>query len=124
MIRFIDIGKQYWLAAENEDENWDLFSFIDTVPDKYVTVSGNQFWECWEDFVEDYNSSDGWREIELERFRGLVDPKFFKPIKTEEHRYMESMQKPRENRMFFTRNDKIEIFEGIHIKGALPKKGE
>ena len=59
-----------------EDEFEDSFAFIDTVVDRFVDVGGNQFWDSWDDFAEDYN---GWRGMELERFRGLVDKKFFRP---------------------------------------------
>ena len=85
MIRFIDVGKQYWGEAyhiEDDPEYREEFSFIDTVVDKYVTVNGNQYWNCWDDFADDYESSGGWDDrvaggkMPLERFRCLIDEKF------------------------------------------------
>uniref|UniRef100_A0A6M3XRI9 Uncharacterized protein n=1 Tax=viral metagenome TaxID=1070528 RepID=A0A6M3XRI9_9ZZZZ len=76
MIRFIDLGKQYWLDSDNKE----FFAYIDTVPDRFVDVNGNQYWDCWEDFEQDYIDASGWRgEVDLERFKGLTDKKFFRP---------------------------------------------
>jgi len=76
MIRFIKLGRQYWGGG---DENREHFAYIDTVVDKFVQVNGEHFWDCWEDFVEDYNSlGRGWREIPLERFKSLTAKIFFR----------------------------------------------
>ena len=76
MIRFINLEKQYWLPGSDDPE---YFSFIDTISDRFVEANGEQFWECWDDFEEDYNAGEKWRGIELERFKSLVNPIFFRP---------------------------------------------
>lgn len=72
MIRFIDLGKQYW--EENEFAN-KSFAFINTVTDRFVEFNTNQFWDTKEDFTEDYKQS-GYEcipsEEGLERFLSLI----------------------------------------------------
>ena len=84
MIRFIDIKKQYWGIQELEEELCsntsefeDQFAFIDTVIDRFVDMGDCQYWDCWDDFVESYGEGGGWREIPLDSFKSLLDPKFF-----------------------------------------------
>ncbi len=85
MIRFIDMGKQYWggLDVEDSDHCREEFAFIDTVTDRFVDVGGNRYWDCWDDFAEDYNSA-GWDDkvrggkMELSRFKALIDKKFIR----------------------------------------------
>ena len=85
MIRFIDLGLQYWLEMEpdlQDDPEPQHFAFIDTVIDRFVDVSGSQFWDNWDDFQEDYSASEGWDDrvsggkMPLERFRGLMEGKY------------------------------------------------
>lgn len=79
MIRFIDLGKQYW-GDENVASDLgfrEYFAFIDTVPDQFVQVENYSFWDCWDDFAEFYEQYP-WRGMELERFKGLTNPKFFR----------------------------------------------
>lgn len=77
MIRFIDLGKQYW--GENESMLPDFFAFIDTTIDKFVELNGSQFWECWDSFMEDFNANKGYKNISIGKFASLVDKKFFRP---------------------------------------------
>jgi len=79
MIRFIDLGGQYY-ADDSDDKEYQTFAFIDTVVDRFVEANDEQFWQCWDDFAEDYKLGEKWREMELKRFKSLVDPKYFKPI--------------------------------------------
>lgn len=88
MIRFIDLGKQYWGDTTNiEDDNdyRESFAFIDTTTDTFVEVGERQFWDCWEDFEDDYTYCIQWDDrvkggkVNLGRFKSLVSGKFFRP---------------------------------------------
>lgn len=88
MVRFIDIGKQYWGGLEysdNDDDYREEFAFIDTAVDRFIDVNGRQYWDCWDDFAEDYNVNGGWdnkvsggKIQKLDRFKSLMDDKFFR----------------------------------------------
>ena len=82
MIRFIDIGKQYWgytPSLDDDDDYREEFAFIDTAVDRFVDVNGFQCWDCWDDFEEDYIAFGGWRgALEPERFKSLTNEKFFR----------------------------------------------
>ena len=80
MIRFINLGKQYWgdtSLIKDDEEFREYFTFIDTLCDQFVQVENYSFWDCWDDFAE-YYAQYPWREMELERFKSLTDPKFFR----------------------------------------------
>ncbi len=60
MIRFINLTGQIML------DDAPYFAWYDTVTDTFMTFSGFQTWDCWHDFVEDYDGN------ELERFHKLM----------------------------------------------------
>ena len=68
MIRFIDLGDQ---ILEGQKE----FAWFDTVTDTFEEFNGNQAWETWEDFAEDYLVDEGKGMIPdsrpLRRYKGL-----------------------------------------------------
>ena len=61
MIRFINLTGQIFI---DDDELY--FAWYDTVTDTFLTFSGIQTWDSWEDFVRDYNGKD------LKRFHRLM----------------------------------------------------
>ena len=61
MIRFIDLTGQ---IIDGETD----FAWYDTVTDKFLSFSGNQTWNSWDDFVTDYNPDE---TFPLSRFRDL-----------------------------------------------------
>ena len=72
MIRFIDLGRQYWLDQEDKD-NEKSFAFINTVTDRFIEAGGNQFWDTKEDFIEDLQVSTlQLTKEEEERFSRLI----------------------------------------------------
>jgi hypothetical protein len=71
MIRFVDLGTQI-------DEDRRQFAYFDTVTETFVTVSGEQVWESWADFIGAADCDSGSRvNRERDRFRGLAEPWVF-----------------------------------------------
>ena len=60
MIRFINLTGQVF----PDDDTY--FAWYDTITSTFMTFTGCQTWDCWGDFVEDYDGDD------LERFRRLM----------------------------------------------------
>ena len=74
MIRFIDLGDQI-LEGQRE------FAWFDTVTDTFEEVNGNQTWDTWEEFEEDYNADPNKHPLDpefrpLSRYRGLFPKKW------------------------------------------------
>ena len=78
MIRFIDIGDQIFIDGETKS-----FAWFDTITDEFLTFSGSQTWDSWNEFVDDYNFQKGTPEIlPLSRFKRLFPTRrFFKENK-------------------------------------------
>lgn len=51
MIRFVDLGRQLWVNQTDEDCPRQ-FCFYDTVNDKFISIGGQQVFNCWTDFIE------------------------------------------------------------------------
>ncbi len=60
MIRFINLTGQILMG------NDPYFAWFDTITGTFMTFSGFQAWDCWGDFVKDYDGDN------LERFRSLM----------------------------------------------------
>lgn len=71
MIRFIDLGDQII-------EDYPEFAWYDTVIDKFETFSGNQTWETWSEFQNDYLAEDEYipETHSLDRYRSLFPKKW------------------------------------------------
>lgn len=53
MMRFIDIGTQIGPGDDVSDDWPRQFAFFDTITDTFITASGNQVWDCWDDLHSD-----------------------------------------------------------------------
>ncbi len=67
MIRFVDLRKA--------DIVHGRFAFFDTIPDRFIEMAGEQTWNTFQQFKEDYNNDpfkhDRQKTQPLERFKGL-----------------------------------------------------
>jgi len=69
MIRFIDLKDQIL-------EYCPMFAWYDTIADSFLEFSGNQTWESWEEFTNDYNDErDIPKSWPLKRFKTLINEK-------------------------------------------------
>ena len=69
VIRFVQIKGIY-----HNDKK--AFGFVDTVTNKFIEFSGNQFFDSFEDFTLCYEISKS--EIEFNRLFNLIHKKWFK----------------------------------------------
>ncbi len=63
MLRFIDLTGQITSGFE--------FAWYDTVRDKFLTVDGEQTWDCWEDFERDAKEDSNFPPLHMDRFKSL-----------------------------------------------------
>ena len=75
MIRFIRIGNQISLI---DDKGWHDFAWFNTITDTFMEFNGEQVWNSWDSFAEDYSEDIPQNEevYSLERFKGLFQEDF------------------------------------------------
>jgi hypothetical protein len=68
VIRFIDLGKQ--IAQDHNDPDWPReFCFYDTLQASFLSFSGQQIFDSYEDVIDQMDDSDA---AYIKRIMGLI----------------------------------------------------
>lgn len=75
MIRFINLGRQYWADEETPELFCKHFAFLNTVTNHFMQFNGSEIWDCLTDFEEDYKTETGCL-VGIKRYTEKIDKEF------------------------------------------------